>query len=123
MPRCQGRSTFLAAVHESGFFCEGFQTLAVTNIPTRTAAGVWKPSRDETARKGTYWAVPARLLWGFGCGRATAEVSSEGRLSGEDVDAGRRRCVLAICGPVYRRRSVGLLRGEGSVRASDRPPP
>src|SRR5215470_19128641 len=93
--------------------CEGFQTPAVTNIPTRTAAGVWKPSRDETARKGTYWAVPARLLWGFGCGRATAEVSSEGRLSGEDVDAGRRRCVLAICGPVYRRRSVGLLRGEG----------
>ena len=38
-----------------GGFCEGFQTPAVTNIPTRTAAGVWKPPKDETAGRGTYW--------------------------------------------------------------------
>jgi hypothetical protein len=48
-----------------GRYCEGFQTPAVTNIPTPTAAGVWKPPRDETAGRGTYEAVPARLLWGF----------------------------------------------------------
>jgi hypothetical protein len=63
---------------------------AVTNIATPTAAGVWKPPRDETAGKGTYEAVPARLLWGFGRGRPTAELSSEGRLSGEDSDGGRQ---------------------------------
>jgi hypothetical protein len=34
--------------------CEGFQTPAVTNIPTPTAAGVWKPPKDETAGMGTY---------------------------------------------------------------------
>src|SRR5215469_16569621 len=38
--------------------CEGFQTLAVTNVSTGTAASVWKPPRDETAGRGTYWAVP-----------------------------------------------------------------
>jgi hypothetical protein len=32
----------------------GFQTPAVANISTRTAAGVWKPPRDETAGRGTY---------------------------------------------------------------------
>src|SRR5258707_7547664 len=69
--------------------CGGFRTPAATNISPRTAAGVRKPPRDETAGRGTYWAVPRAQLWGFGRGRATAEVSSEGRLSGEDGDAGR----------------------------------
>jgi hypothetical protein len=58
-------------------FCEGFRTPAVTNISTRTTAGVRKPPRDETAGKGTYWAVPRAQLWGFGGGGATAEVGSE----------------------------------------------
>jgi hypothetical protein len=75
-------------------FCEGFQTPAVTNIPTRTAAGVWKPPRDESAGRGTYWSVPRAQLWGFNRGRATAELSSEGRLSGEDGDAERGRRFL-----------------------------
>jgi hypothetical protein len=30
------------------------EVAAVTNIPTPTAAGVWKPPKDETAGKGTY---------------------------------------------------------------------
>src|SRR5215470_19675501 len=55
-------------------FCEGFRTPAVTNVSTRTAAGVRKPPRDETAGRGTYWAVPRAQLWGFGGGRATAAV-------------------------------------------------
>src|SRR5215471_9231533 len=58
-------------------YCEGFRTPAVTNVSPRTAAGVRKPPRDETAGRGTYWAVPRAQLWGFGCGRATAEVGSE----------------------------------------------
>jgi len=37
-----------------------------------SAAGVRKPPRDETAGRGTYWAVPRAQLWGFGGGRATA---------------------------------------------------
>jgi hypothetical protein len=45
---------------------------------------------------------PRRSLWGFRRGRATAEVSGEGRLSGEDDGAGQARCVLVICGPVCR---------------------
>jgi hypothetical protein len=60
-----------------GRLCEGFRTPAVTNISTRTTAGVRKPPRDETAGKGTYWAVPRAQLWGFGGGGATAEVGSE----------------------------------------------
>src|SRR5215469_13204746 len=46
-------------------FCQGFRTPAVTNVSTRTAAGVRKPPRDETAGKGTNWAVPRAQLWGF----------------------------------------------------------
>src|SRR5215467_9162252 len=57
--------------------CEGFRTPAVTNVSTGSAAGVRKPPRDETAGRGTYWAVPRAQLWGFGRGRATAEVGSE----------------------------------------------
>src|SRR5258707_14928399 len=45
--------------------CEGFRTPAVTNISTRTTAGVRKPPRDETAGRGRYWAVPHSQLWGF----------------------------------------------------------
>jgi hypothetical protein len=44
------------------------------SVSTGTAAGVRKPPRDETAGRGTYWAVPRAQLWGFGSGRATAEV-------------------------------------------------
>jgi hypothetical protein len=33
--------------------CEGFRTPAVTNVSPRTAAGVRKPPRDETAGTGT----------------------------------------------------------------------
>jgi len=62
---------------QHGSLCEGFRTPAVTNISTRTTAGVRKPPRDETAGKGTYWAVPRAQLWGFGGGGATAEVGSE----------------------------------------------
>jgi hypothetical protein len=35
-------------------FSEGFKTPAVTNTPTRRAAGVWKPPKGETAGRGTY---------------------------------------------------------------------
>jgi hypothetical protein len=59
-------------------FCEGLQTPAVTSLHTRTAAGVWKPPRDETAGRGTYEGVPRAQLWGFSSERATAELSSEG---------------------------------------------
>src|SRR5712692_7217279 len=62
---------------DRGSLCEGFRTLAVTNVFTGTAAGVRKPPRDETAGRGTYWAVPRAQLWGFGGGRVTAEVGSE----------------------------------------------
>ena len=65
------------ALTGDGRLCEGFRTPAVTNISTRTTAGVRKPPRDETAGKGTYWAVPRAQLWGFGGGGATAEVGSE----------------------------------------------
>ncbi len=54
--------------------CEGFRKPAVTNVSPRTAAGVRKPPRDETAGRGTRWAVPRAQLWGFGHGRATAKV-------------------------------------------------
>jgi hypothetical protein len=64
-----------AAMHESSF-CEGFRTPAVTNVSPRTAAGVRKPAGDETAGRGTYWAVPRAQLWGFGRGRATAKVGA-----------------------------------------------
>jgi len=94
------------------------RTPAVTNISPRTAAGVRKPSRDETAGRGTYWAVPRAQLWGFGGGRATAEVGSEGRLSCGDDVAARGRGVVLICGPVFRGTSVWLLRGERSVGAN-----
>src|SRR3974377_151059 len=82
--------------------CEGFRPPAAGNVFTRTTAGVRKPPRDETAGEGTYWAVPRAQLWGFGRGWATAEVSSEGPLSGGDGVAGRVRRVLLICGPVCR---------------------
>jgi len=42
--------------------CEGFRTPAATNVSTRTTAGVRKPPRDETAGKGTYWAVPRVVM-------------------------------------------------------------
>jgi hypothetical protein len=57
--------------------CEGFRTPAVTNVSPRTTAGVRKPPKDETAGKGTYWAVLRAQVWGFGGGRATARVGSE----------------------------------------------
>jgi hypothetical protein len=63
----------------NGSNCEGFQTPAVINPYTRTAAVVWKPQRNETAGRGTYQAVPRAQLWGFDGRRATAEVSSEGQ--------------------------------------------
>src|SRR5262245_40578336 len=53
---------------------EGFRRPAATNVSPRTSAGVRKPPRDETAGRGTYWAVPRAQLCGFGSGRATAEV-------------------------------------------------
>ena len=56
--------------------CEGFRTPAVTNISTRIAAGVRKPPRDESAGRGGCRAVPRAQLWGFGRGRAAAEVGS-----------------------------------------------
>jgi hypothetical protein len=84
------------------WYCEGFRTPAVTNVSPRTTAGVRKPPRDETAGRGTYWAVPRAQLWGFGRGRATTEVGSEGRLSCGDDVAGRVRDVVVICGPVRR---------------------
>jgi hypothetical protein len=59
-----------------------------------------KTSKGRNRGKGTYEAVPARLLWGFGRGRATAELSREGRLSNEDGERGRGRCVLVMSGPV-----------------------
>src|SRR6266852_1708780 len=64
--------------------CEGFRTPAATNVFTRTTAGVRKPPRDETAGKGTYWAVPRAQLWGFGRGRATAEIGSAVGWAGGD---------------------------------------
>src|SRR5712671_2189469 len=64
--------------------CEGFRTPAATNVSTRTAAGVRKPPRDETAGRGTYWAVPRAQLWGFGRGRATAEIGSAVGWAGGD---------------------------------------
>jgi hypothetical protein len=84
------------SIEHHGRICEGFRTPAVTNVSRRAAAGVRKPPRDETAGRGTYWAVPRAQLWGFGRGRATAEVSGKGRLSSEDGDAGRgtRYCDL-----------------------------
>src|SRR5215510_10733299 len=59
--------------------CEGFRTPAVTNVSTRTAAGVRKPPRDETAGRGTYWAVPRAQLWGF---ERHARSQREGILNG-----------------------------------------
>lgn len=45
--------------------------------PSRTSLhGGRKPSRDETAARGTYWAVPRAQLWGFGRGWATAKVGA-----------------------------------------------
>ncbi len=86
----------------NGSFCEGFRTPAVTNVFPRAAARVRKPARDETAGKGTYWAVPRAQLWGFGRGRATAEVSGEVQFGGGDRVAGRGRRVPLISGPVCR---------------------
>jgi hypothetical protein len=55
-------------------FVKVFGRRPVTNVFTGTAAGVRKPPRDETAGRGTHWAVPRAQLWGFGGGRVTAEV-------------------------------------------------
>src|SRR5215831_6276540 len=74
--------------------CEGFRMPAVTNVSTRTAAGVRKPPRDETAGRGTYWAVPRAQLWGFGGGRATAAVGG----AVEDGVAAWGQGGFVICG-------------------------
>src|SRR5260370_26406217 len=71
--------------------CEGFRTPAATNISPRTAAGVRKPPRDETAGRGTYWAVPRAQLWRFGRGRATAEIGSAVGSAGCDGVAAQTR--------------------------------
>src|SRR5216683_2323584 len=91
-----------------GRTCEGFRTPAATNISPRTAAGVRKPPRDETAGRGTYWAVRRAQLWGFGCGRATAEIGSAVGSAGCDGVAAQMRRVFVISGPVRGGRSVWL---------------
>jgi hypothetical protein len=56
-------------------------------------------------------------LWGFGRGRATAEFSSEGRLSGEAGDTGgAMRCCDLRAGVSVK--NARLLRGEGRIGAT-----
>src|SRR5260370_13387870 len=74
-----------------GSLWEGCRTPAATNISPRTAAGVRKPPRDETAGRGTYWAVPRAQLWRFGRGRATAEIGSAVGSAGCDGVAAQMR--------------------------------
>ena len=57
-------------------FYDSFRTPTVMYVFTRTAPGVRKPPRNETAGRGTYWAVPCTELWGFVRGRATAKVGA-----------------------------------------------
>jgi hypothetical protein len=61
-----------------------------------------KTSKGRNREKGHVLGGAARSLWGFRRGRATAELSSEGRLSGEAGDAGWGRCAVRMSGPVYR---------------------
>jgi hypothetical protein len=49
---------------EANVKCEGLRTPAVTNVSTRTAAGVRKPPRDETAGEGHVLGGACALSYG-----------------------------------------------------------
>jgi hypothetical protein len=99
--------------------CEGFRTPAITNVSPRMAAGVRKPRRDETTGRGTYWSEPRAQLWGFGSGRATAEV-------GEAITARRRRSTgplrLPCCHPCTRWSAVSSAAAPAPSGQATAPP-
>jgi hypothetical protein len=96
----------------------------VTNIPhARRPAS--ENLQGRKPQEGAVLGDAARSLWGFGCGRARAEVRSEGRSSGEEGDAGRGRGVLLTAGRCvdrsdYRAVNAALERAEPTKASSKR---